>query len=153
MNKNIIVSLMLVLIIGLLFASCCGDDDLPSASVGVAFDIYSGTSEYTIESALIGMNASLRNDEISSEILSITKSMLAGDIAFYLHDGDFANENYPGVNLETEVDTWRDGSSTFYIIVNDPEVEDYDSNYVTKKLTFVELEAMGENPKICINKK
>ena len=152
MNKNFILSLMIAFVIGLSFVSCCGDD-LPPASVGVSFYIYSGTSEYTDESVLIGMNASLRNDEISSEILSITKSMLAGDIDFYLHDGDFANENYPGVNLETEVDTWRDGSSTFYIIVNDPEVEDYDSSYETKKLTFVELEAMGNVPKICINKK
>ena len=99
------------------------------------------------------MNASLRNDEISSKILDTTKSMLGGEVFFYLHDGDFANENYPGVNLETEVDTWRDGSSTFYIIVNDPEVEDYNSSYETKKLTFVELEAMGDDAKVYINKK
>jgi hypothetical protein len=78
--------------------------------------------------------------------------MLGGEVAFYLHDGDFANENYPGVNLETEADTWRDGSSTFYIIVNDPEVEDYDSSYETKILTFVELEAMGDDNNVCINK-
>ena len=150
MNKNLILSLMLVLIIGLSFVSCCGDDDLPSASVGQGCRIF---EDLEFEHEIKGMNASLRNDVISSKILDTTKSMLGGEVFFYLHDGDFANENYPGVNLETEVDTWRDGSSTFYIIVNDPEVEDYDSSYETKELTFVELEAMGENPKIYINKK
>ena len=149
MNKNFILSLMIAFVIGLSFVSCCGDD-LPSAWVGHGCRIF---EDLEFEHEIIGMNASLRNDEISSKILDTTKSMLGGEVAFYLHDGDFANENYPGVNLETEVDTWRDGSSTFYIIVNDPEVEDYDSSYETKKLTFVELEAMGDDVKVCINKK
>lgn len=150
MNKNLILSLTLVFAIGMLFISCCRDDDLPPASVGQGCRIY---SDENFSKEIIGMNASLRNDKISSEILDTTKSMLGGEVFFYLHDGDFANENYSGVNLETEVDTWRDGSSTFYIIVNDPDVEAYNNNYETKKLTFVELEAMGDVHNVCINKK
>ena len=89
MNKNFILSLMIAFVIGLSFVSCCGDD-LPPASVGQGCRIF---EDLEFEHEIKGMNASLRNDEISSKILDTTKSMLGGEVFFYFHDGDFANEN------------------------------------------------------------
>lgn len=64
--KNTIFKLVILLLISLIYISC--DIDPPPTSIGLGIHVYDGES-YNNNTILKGINASLRNDTISSGVI------------------------------------------------------------------------------------
>ena len=110
-----------------LFSCSTGAGTEARPSLGFSVDVY---ADDNCTEELIGIAASFRNDSLSAEPLESKISEIGCQIDFYLHDGD-----YNSVNLEDETQAQVNGSSSFYIVVNDSSLNGYKPEYETVKVT------------------
>ena len=111
----------------------CGGVYYPWASIGLGVNVY---ADDACTEPLGGIVCTLRNDEISSDILatSVSDASLNGAANFSIQEGGETESSsvYIGSDIDAELEKETDGTSTFYIVVNDPETSGYNKNYTTE---------------------
>lgn len=97
------------------------------------------TTNSTVQ-VLENVVCSLRNDTIAKdEVLACTKSDSEGKVSFCFSEDSVKAEKdsamYYLPDTAAEVESQTNGTSSFYIIINDPELDGYDSQYKTVRQT------------------
>lgn len=93
---------------------------------------------------LVNVACSLRNDSINENaILAIRFSNNDGEVSFGFTDNEKRKKGrkdcYLVKDLASEHEAKNNGTSKFYIVVNDPELPGYDELYETKIISCNEL--------------
>lgn len=172
-NKSItILSFFLVL----LFFSCdtrekpscfvgitlCNKDNIESEIVKIntveKILISEGESTKSTVQVLENVVCSLRNDTISKgEILAYTKSNSDGKVSFcFSEDRNNSEKNcamYYLLDTAAEVDAQTNGTSKFYIVINDSELDGYDEKYQTLRQTCATSDIYNDKITIALCKR
>lgn len=157
MKRVCLISLLVLAVSLVMFVSCIGGKSYqPGKTIGIGLTI---CAKETVESeivkavdvtealtsedgttqkkykGLIGVSCSLRNDSINDgKILAYTKSSELGVVSFTFCDDEAScadNAVYYLPNLETELSAQTNGTSKFYIVINDPDMSGYEPKYET----------------------
>lgn len=148
----VIMSLLLMLIL-----SSCGGVYVPSTTCGYAFKI-SPDSENDIQSDIIKTREIMLNDKPYTYIYNVAYSLRNDNdpnkiIKKYITPNDYSNnfagaffttdrnvaKKYDYIYFEDEEEFYKEqnaqqnNTSKYYIIINDPDLDGYDSNYETVK--------------------
>ena len=98
---------------------------------------------------LSGVSCSLRNDNINDgKILAYTKSDSEGVVVFTFCDDESSCTNnavYYLPDLDTELSAQTNGTSEFYIVINDTEMSGYEPKYDTLKQTCATPDIYNES--------
>jgi hypothetical protein len=153
LKKNKILLITVFVLIAILFVSC---DTYVEGSI--FFDSFELVNDESIESNVIKINhvnrtlngkyeevdflvnvaCSLRNDSIEDgKILATRLSNNDGCVSFGFTDNEKRKRENGHLlkDIGTEIDAQQNGTSKFYIIVNDPELPGYDELYETKTIS------------------
>lgn len=102
------------------------------------------------------MACSVRNDDISNDWLACTKSASDGKVSFCFSEDKEKAQKYSTMyyleNLEEEIDAESDGTSKFYIVINNPKLEGYDENFKTIIQTCATSDIYGNKLFITLEK-
>lgn len=89
----------------------------------------------TVET-LENVACSLRNSNIlNGDIIAFTKSGFDGNVTFCFSENQKKSKKHDAMyylpDIAEEIDAETNGTSKFYIIINDPDLDGYDENYET----------------------
>lgn len=135
LKKNKLLVFFLFALANLLvLSSCCEEPAKNSLFFGIQIiDIECCNSDYLKDKKWF-INANLYNDEISNEILKSRDNIMIMGIPVF--DGDFKSDTYKGVDLKAECEALENGTGKFYARVNDPNGENYLSDYETVTINY-----------------